>query len=148
MAVQVAPPPTRAADARTAGRQCWAVCAALLAAVAANAWAELPWVPEAIYLGSTAAAAAITAHRLLWQWVRGQRPGQLPLLAAAAAALALIALCLPADALLCAAAGPWLGTVPLLFLGSDLGFAAILALDLKSTVQAQRAAAMRGRKAD
>lgn len=125
----MAPAPGTAGAARAAGRRWWALLLALAAIAAANQWAQLPWVPEAMYLGTTALAASVTGHNLLWQYLRGRRPGQLLLLLAAAAALALMALCLPLDPALCAAAGPWLGTVPLLFFGSDLGFAAIAALE-------------------
>ena len=125
--------------------RCWAVFAALLAAAVANLRFQLPWVPEAMYLGTTAVAAMVTSHRLAAQWRAGRRPGQLPLLLLAAAALSLLALCLPLDPLLCPLGGPWLGTVPLLFLGSDLGFVAVAALEAAGT--ADVAAAPR-RKAD
>jgi hypothetical protein len=144
MPLQVAPAPATPAAARLASHRCWAVCAAVVAAAAANAWAQLPWVPEALYLGPTAAAATLTFHRLFWQWLgeqqarrrsrsrsgrqhqRRQVPG--PVLAAGALAVLLMAACLPLDPLLCAAAGPWLGTVALLFFASDLGFAALVGL--------------------
>jgi hypothetical protein len=98
-----------------------------LAVSAANLWAELPWVPEAMYLGTVAAAAVLTSHRLLWSCPR--RTTQLrPALALAAASVGLMFACLALDALLCARVGPWLGATPLLFLGSLLGFAALVDL--------------------
>ncbi|PRW32567.1 vacuolar sorting-associated 52 A isoform A [Chlorella sorokiniana] len=142
---QLVPPPATAAASQAAARRCWAVFAALLAAAAGNLRFQLPWVPEAIYLGTTALAATVTSHRLAAQWRAGSRPGQLPLLLLAASALSLIGLCLPLDPLLCPLGGPWLGTVPLLFLGSDLGFVAVAALEAAGTTNA--AAALR-RKAD
>lgn len=129
--LQVMPAPTRPATASAARRRCLAVLAALLAVCIANLWLQLPLIPEAMYLGTTAAAATATAHRLQWHWLAlpaSVQRRQLPLLLLAALALLLLAGCLPLDPLLCAVAGPWLGTVPLLFAGSDLGFAALTAL--------------------
>lgn len=140
---QLAPPLATTAAARSAARRCWAVLAALLAAAVANQRFQLPWVPEAMYLGTTALAATVTSHRLAAQWRAGRRPGQLPLLLLAAAALSLIGLCLPLDPLLCPLGGPWLGTVPLLFLGSDLGFVAVAALEAAGTADEATAAARR-----
>ena len=143
MPLQMAPAPTTPGGARLASQRCWAVCAALVAAAAVNAWAHLPWVPEALYLGTTAAAAALTFHRLFWQWAgeqqarrrssRSHRQGQGPqvpgpVLAAGALAVLLMAVCLPLDPLLCTLAGPWLGTTALLFFAGDLGFAALVGL--------------------
>jgi hypothetical protein len=143
LSLQMVPAPATPAAARLASQRCWAVCASVVAAAAANAWVQLPWLPEALYLGTTAAAATLTCHRLFWQWVgeqqqarRGSRsrrhpqrrqvPG--PVLAAGALAVLMMAACLPLDPLLCASAGPWLGTVALLFFASDLGFAALVGL--------------------
>lgn len=146
LSLQLAPAPTSVPAAWAASQRCWAIFAVLLAAAVANLRLQLPWVPEAIYLGTTALAATVTAHRLAAQWRAGRRPGQLPLLLLAAAALSLICLCLPLDPLLCPLGGPWLGTVPLLFLGSDLGFAAVAALEAAGATDA--AAAAPRRKAD
>lgn len=123
MRVQALPPPASPSGAAAASRRCWAILAALLTGAAANLWARLPWVPEAMYLGTTSAAAVLTSLRVL-----RQRPRRLLHLLLAALGVSLMALCLPLDPLLCAAAGPWLGTATLLFLGSDLGFAALVEL--------------------
>lgn len=81
----------------------------------------------------TAAAAAVTSLRLYRSWARLPRGSpakrqRLPLLLTAAAAAGMMANCLALDPLLCAVAGPWMGTTSLLFAGSALGFAAIVAL--------------------
>lgn len=133
-------------EAAAACRQCWALAAGLLAACAAAERLQLPWVPEAAYLGTTAVASQATVLRLLQLWraaPASARRRQLPALLLAAAALALMLLSLPLDRLLCPVAWPWLGTVPLLFAGSALGFAAVVALEGAEA----RAGAGRGRHA-
>lgn len=92
---------------------------------------SLPWVPEATYIGTTALASAATGLGLLRRWAAlpaHARVRHLPALALAGLGVAAMVLSLPLDPLLCAAAGPWLGTVPVLFAGCDLGFAALVLL--------------------
>lgn len=104
-----------------------------------NEWAQLPWVPEAVYLGLTLLAAAFTGHRLVQRWAAAtprQRTRQLAPLALAALAVGCMQACLPLDPLLCAVAGPWLGTTQILFGGSALGFAAIVKLAGEGWVEA------------
>lgn len=122
---QVLAAPRGAGAASAAVRRCWALLAALLAVAAANLRLQVPWVPEAMYLETTFLAALVTTHRLLH---RRPRPPLLPWPALAAVGVALMALCLPLDPLLCAVGGPWLGATPVLFGGSVLGFAAIVGL--------------------
>lgn len=59
---------------------------------------------------------------------RGRRAALWPRYALGALGLAAMLNCLALDPLLCAAGGPYLGTVPLLFAGSAAGFAAIVLL--------------------
>jgi hypothetical protein len=66
----------------------------------------------------------------------------------AAFGAALMALCLPLDPLLCSLGGSWLGTTPLLFLGSALGFAGIVALADGGALRAGGGSSMRRRKAE
>lgn len=100
--------------------------AATLSAAAANLCFPTPWLPEAVYLGTTLAATALTAQRLTSGFAAA--PSLVAQHALAALGAALMAFCLPLDPLLCWLGGPWLGTTPLLFLGSTLGFAGVVAL--------------------
>lgn len=134
LAFQVLPTPHSSA---ATSRRCWAILAVLLIAAAANLHLQLPWVPEAIYLGTTAAATALTGHRLLWQ---RPQPGLRHFYMLAVLGVSLMGLCLPLDPLLCALGGPWLATTPVLFLGSGLGFAAIVGLAAGGVLGADRGA--------
>ncbi|PSC76294.1 hypothetical protein C2E20_0581 [Micractinium conductrix] len=129
LASQALPAPTTTAGAAAATRRCWAGAAAVVAGVATLR--SLPWVPEATYIGTTALASAATGLGLLRRWAAlpaHARVRHLPALALAGLGVAAMVLSLPLDPLLCAAAGPWLGTVPVLFAGCDLGFAALVLL--------------------
>lgn len=142
----ILPPPASATGAAAAAVRCAHALVLALSLSAAGAVLQLPWVPEAVYLGTTVLAVVTTAHAkllpeagaLLQELLAGReskagdgRRPRVAALAVGAGGAALMLACLPLDAWLCATFGhPALSTVPLLFLGSDLAFLALVLLAL------------------
>lgn len=91
---------------------------ALLAAVAGNRQG-LPFVNEAIYLGSVALAAAVLLAKLGRSW---HLPGYFPWFAVALGGAGLAAGAVLADRAMCAALGPLHGMVHLFFMGCNIAF--------------------------
>eukprot|EP00887_Chlorella_sp_A99_P002214 scaffold21.g2214.t1 len=154
----LAPPPRSASAAAAAAARCSHALVLALSVAAAGELLQLPWAPEACYLGTTLAATAVTFHRTLLPaaaaLLRGSPAGTRGPsaatrgggaaaaaaaarrrrgagVAAAAAGAACMLAALPADAWLCHALGSAaVGTNQLLFLGSDLAFLGLVLLAL------------------
>lgn len=122
-AAALALPPTLQPPNSIAGARSLCLHTFLLALVAAlaGAWFSIPWANEALYLGTTAAAACAVA--LVMHVARQSASArQLRYYGVALAGAALMVNALPADRLLCAAFGPMFGTVHCLFLGCAVAF--------------------------